>query len=272
MEEFVLPEIILIGTGIISILGCIIQIIGLILAGRRTNTHFYIGYAALLWLIGLFMSPTFHRFYNFDIYEYLDLRNFLSVLCCTMVLGNTIVLMLLFFMDYFRFIDTYAKPLMIAHFVILIFIALLYYFVLEVLTIRIFLIVALIALIWIVFLLIFLLHRDLECLKSRKATDDESQLRYTIVLLFITVKVVAVILGVLETMASYIARSFVFGAFAIGLCQLDSIWILIVLLKVDDCFRTKLAGFFKMCSCSTGNKVHFENLPSDNGRLIHQEA
>ncbi|KAK9743708.1 hypothetical protein QE152_g8374 [Popillia japonica] len=270
----VLPEIIILSTGIVGVITSIILLLVILISGRRTSTHIYIMDVAVTMILQQFVSPVFHSFYvSNKYYEEFDVRIFLSLVYFVLLSGMLAMLILIFLMDYFRWITNFKWTVILVHFVVSIVLTIFYYFVIEQVPFLTYIIVFLVLIQFLGFLLLYFIHYDLESLNRRKETDDESRLRHVLIMMFFCTKVAATIIFVVENFLGIVLIGWpTFGFFALGFYQLDSIFFLIVLFKVDHRFRTSFIEFFKMCSCKRSAKIQFQTLSNDNGRLINQDV
>lgn len=272
IKMYVLPEIVLISSGIIGIIAAVILVLIILIAKRRTSTYLYIMETAFLYVVLQFLSPVFHHLFTEGPYHEYDVRFVLNMLFFVVLLGIFALLMLLFLMDYYRCIHEYKFIVMALHAVAMLSFSLFYYFVVENRGWLLSIITEIDVFVLLVFVLIFLLHRDLECFKKRQQTDDESRLRYLLVLIFFAVNVLAVLIFLMDTFLLSWLGFYAFGLFSLGLVQLQPIFFLIVIFKVDHRFRTSFVNFFKMCALRRAGKVEFESMPSDNGQLLRQNV
>lgn len=269
---FAILELMFIGTAIIGFIGGVLQLVSLVIARRFTPTHIYIGYTTLLWLLAQFFSPTFHDVYTRDLSGEFNISDILTLLCIILLFGGIVIFVLLFFMDYFPWIGARKIIVIITHAGLLILTGFLCHFIAGLSWAAPYIIIA-IVMTWLTFLIIILLRMDISCLVRRRQPDSESKLRHCFVLTFMVSKIVGLMLFVLENMLAVMLIGWPsFGYFTIGMCQLDPMVLLIVLLKVDDQIWYKLVEYFKKCNCYRSGKVEFQNLPSDNGSLLNQDV
>lgn len=261
---FIFPEIVLLCTGIIDIITAIILILVILISRCRTSTHLYIMEVSFLCVVQQFVSPLFHHIYIDNLRQIYNVREVLTMSFFVVLLGIIVLLLLIFLMDYFRWIGEYKFIVMALHAITMVCTGFFYYYVVEGIIWLLYIIVAIDLCAFLVLFLIFLLHRDLECLKKKQQTDEESRLRYLLILVFLSVNVSALLLFLVEAFVALWIDHYMFGFLSVGLMQLQPTFFLFVAFKIDHKFRTNFVNFFKMCSPRRADKVQFERLPNDN--------
>lgn len=168
-------------------MAAVLLVLIILISKRLTPTHLYINKAVFMYLVLQYFNPLFYHVYMDGIFPGPDILTI--TIFTVLLLGIITLLLLLLLMDYFRFIRENKFVVIGLHAVFLVSIGLVYYFVvgnyhwLESVGLKIDLSALLI------FALIFLLHRDIEYLKKRRQTDEESRLRYLLILVFFVVNV-----------------------------------------------------------------------------------
>ncbi|GJQ72356.1 hypothetical protein Trydic_g15926 [Trypoxylus dichotomus] len=218
------------------------------------------------------VSPVFHDWYFPNYYIAFEVRNILNVTFFVLLSGIISTLILIFLLDYFRQLTDYKWVAIGIHFAVIVLMVIVNSFLLGSKIIM-YVVVLGILLLFFVFMLLFLCRSEIVYLETRKTSDDESRLRYVLMLTFFSTKVVACIVCILENLISIELTGWpTFGYVALAFTQLDPLFFLIALFKVDDIFRRGFVDFFKMCAWRQSGKVQFQNLPNDNGRLLSQEV
>lgn len=180
-------EIVITTSAIIGVMAAVLLVLIILISKRLTPTHLYINKAVFMYLVLQYFNPLFYHVYMDGIFPGPDILTI--TIFTVLLLGIITLLLLLLLMDYFRFIRENKFVVIGLHAVFLVSIGLVYYFVvgnyhwLESVGLKIDLSALLI------FALIFLLHRDIEYLKKRRQTDEESRLRYLLILVFFVVNV-----------------------------------------------------------------------------------
>ncbi|GJQ86885.1 hypothetical protein Trydic_g19549 [Trypoxylus dichotomus] len=194
------------------------------------------------------VSPVFHVLYFPGYYFTFEERSVLNVAFFVLLTGIISTLVLIFFMDNFRQLGDYKWVVVGIHFAVmaLIFIAggslLRYNTIMYVVGLG-------ILLLFFVFMLLFLCRSEIPYLEKRRINDDESRLRHILVLTFFNTKFVACIVYILENLISIEVTGWsTSGYFALAFTQLDPLFFLMVLFKIDDIFRKSFMEFFKMCA------------------------
>lgn len=266
-----LPELIIQISTIIGVIAAVILVLIILISKRLTATHVYIMEVALLYVVLQIVSPFFHHIYMDGEFPQPDNLT-LSAMCCVVIVGIVTLLMLLFLMDYFRCIRENKFLVMALHAAFLLCIGLVNLFVVNNYRLLEYVSMPMVFFALFVFAFIFLLHRDVECLKKRQQTDEESRLRYLLILVFFTVNVSATLLLILGNFLRYTFRYYWLEHCSLGLAQMHPVFFVIVTFTVDRKLRINFLDFFKMCSSGRSDKVQFSNLPADNGRLVNQNV
>lgn len=249
-------------TGIVGTIGYIILLLALLVSGRRTATHSYLMYLAVTMIAEPFVSPAFQMFFIFDKFDIdIKLAYFLTVLYYTLISNMLTVLMLLFLIDYFRWIYNYKWTVITIHFIITIVYIVCYYCVIHLTQtlknpISFFVLIQFCG-----FVLLYYIHNDLECLKKRKEADDGSRLRHVLITTFFCTKVIAAIIFALENIiAIMVLGQESLGCFAFGFMHFDSVFFLIVLFKVDRQFGAGFVNFWRTCLWKQSDGMQFQTL------------
>lgn len=269
MDTF--AEVVLLSTGFVGISANILTLLVILISKRTTPTHIYIMYAASMTILEQFTNPSFHHLYTLDFYEQYDGKLIMTSIFLMIVFGRMVWTILFFLMDYFRWISTYKWIVIVAHLSTIVFINVIYFIIEEIYFVR-YIMDYNIMILFLGFMLLYLAHRELECLKKRKQTDDESRLRYILILTCICTKILEFVILAIEYNLAIMSRGAYLLCLAVGFYQLDSVFSLIVLCKVDRVFKTNCIELFKMCCWFQRGKPQFRILLNDNGRLLQQNA
>ncbi|GJQ86882.1 hypothetical protein Trydic_g19547 [Trypoxylus dichotomus] len=263
--------ILLIFSASVNLVSDIVALLMILISKRRTPSYFYITYLFLLCALMQTVSPIFHEFYFPGYYIAFEVRDILNVTFFALLSGIIATLLLIFLLDYFPQLTQYKWVVVGIHFAVMALMVIVDSLLLRYDTIM--YVVGLgILLLFFVFKLLFMCRSEIASLEKRKINDDEGRLKHILVLTFFGTKVVACIVCVLENLISIELIGWpTFGYFALAFIQLDPLFFLIVLFKVDDVFRRSIGNFFKMYVWRRPGKVEFENLSHDNGQSLSQE-